>query len=43
MFVITIDHRKKCKLHQSYNEWLTKLEKEQQLLEKKRLEEQELK
>ena len=43
MFVITIDPTKKCKLHQRYNEWLTKLEEEQKLIEKKRLEEQELK
>ena len=28
MFVITIDHRKNCKLHQRYNALLTKLEEE---------------
>ena len=41
-FIITIDNRKKCKLHQRYNEWLTKLEEEQKLIEKKQMEEQEL-
>ena len=43
MFVITIDPKKNCKLHQKYSEWLTKLEEEQKMIEKKRLEEQELK
>ena len=42
-FLITINHRKNCKLHERYNAWLTKLEEEQKLLEKKRLAEQELK
>ena len=43
VFLITIEHRSKCKLHQKYNEWLTKYEEEQKELEKKRLEEQDLK
>lgn len=43
MFIITIDNRKTCKLHQRYSEWLTKLEEEQKEIEKKQMEEQELK
>ena len=43
VFLITIEHRKNCKLHKKYNEWLTKFEEEQKELEKKRMEEQDLK
>lgn len=42
-FIITIDHRKNCKLHKRYSSWLTKLEEQHKLLEQKRLAEQELK
>ena len=43
VFLITIENRDHCKLHKKYNEWLTKYEEEQKELEKKRLEEQDLK
>lgn len=43
VFLITIEDRETCKLHRKYNEWLTKYEEEQKELEKKRLEEQDLK
>ena len=42
-FLITIDHRANCKLHERYHAYLTKLEEKQKLEEQKRLAEQELK
>ena len=42
IFLITIDPRDTCSMHHKYSKWLTKYEEEQQKIEKKRLEEQEL-
>ena len=36
VFVITIDHKKSCKVHERYTEWLTKHEDEMKELEKKK-------
>lgn len=42
IFLITIEHRESCQLHARYSEYLNRLEEQRKEVERKRLEEQEL-